>query len=127
MEHEFSSLKIKHNIKSLQNNWRHKQKKNIEFLLRNLSEYNVFSGTILLEVALNNQNWTKKSFDHELLPGKELNRLYKLPVTPSYSGTMKLIFTIEGVFHLRGSEAVLDQNSATLNGKVVYKKEIKIK
>ena len=126
MEHEFSSLIINDNIKYLKNNWKIKTEKTIKFSLENLSEYNVFSGSLDISVILNEKEINKTEQSFEILSGRE-SREYTLGITPKKSGKMTIKFKIEGVFHLRGSESVLDQNSAELKGKVEYKKEITIK
>jgi len=124
VEQEFSSLIIKNNLRGFPKRWRPGQNREITFSFRNLSEFNSFTGKITAETNTGQPPVIGR--EDELPPGYSSHE-YNLSIKPKTSGILEIKFTIDGEFHLRGSETILVENTAILRGKTIHTDKFRIK
>ena len=126
-EQEFSSLIIHHNVNELaKKQWKVNQKKTLGFSFVNLSEFNGFSGSMKVIARIEGKDIAEEEIFQAFSRGQSSN-VHTLDIEPKVKGDLELIFTIDGIFFLKGSETILEQNNATLKGITTEKRIIQIK
>ena len=126
VEHEFNSLHIKTNIAELGRKWRAKERKILQFSMRNLAGLSYFNGCVLFEATINGQYFVEKEINFKSLQPGESSGLISIPIKPSKKGALKIAFTIDGKIRVRGIEQVVKNNNADLQGVVVCESEVVI-
>ena len=126
-ERQFSSLIINHNIDELtEKPWKVNQGKVLKFSFTNLSEFNGFSGSMVVTAIIGKKRIVGPQILQATSRGQS-SRSQEFKLKPTKKGNLELEFTISGEFFLVGSETILDHNSATLKGVATQKKIIQIK
>lgn len=125
VEHEFSSLYIKHNLKDLDGTWKRNETNAIKFTLLNLSGLSPFKGqiTVIVETEEGEDVGSSKK-NEEIMPGAH-SQNYLLSISPTNSKKIKVTFKITGIFDLIGIEDILEDNHASLSGTFIQTREIK--
>ncbi len=127
VEFEFSSLRIKHNLSTLDGKWKANKSHTIKFSLRNLTGFSYFSGQILAIAVMNSKRIGRVEGDpNEHLNPSQSSNTYELKLKPSKKGEMEIIFLIIGDIDIRGIEQVLYDKSAKLSGNAVKRRKITI-
>lgn len=133
IHHQFASLNIKHNLKSLEDGlkngkkegWNTGQTKTMTYSLRNLGETSDFTGSIIVRLA---NAGAKKSVRKKMVVSSgNSSPTNSLDVTPTRSGILKVTFTVEGYFEVRGIESLLENRLVKLSGSFTKTEFVKIK